>query len=107
MFYQSLIFFFMRKINAALSLDSEAVCVLCVFPGVSVACTLAPKHILKSCFISDTVTLSCGRLGPLQQGTTVLRSNSTTCVRKNERKMNSNHPETQVHFAERGSDSSD
>ena len=41
--------------------------------------TLAPRQLSKSFFISDTATLSCGLLGPLQQGTTVFKSNSTTC----------------------------
>lgn len=36
------------------------------------------RHVLKSTFISDTGTLSCGRLGPEQQEVTVLRSSSTT-----------------------------
>lgn len=36
------------------------------------------RQVLKSTFISDTGTLSCGRLGPEQQEVTVLRSSSTT-----------------------------
>ena len=38
------------------------------------------RQLLKSDIISDTGTLSCGLLGPEQQGTTVDKSNSTTCV---------------------------
>ena len=41
--------------------------------------TLAPRQLSKSFFMSDTATLSWGLLGPLQQGTTVFKSNSTTC----------------------------
>ena len=40
------------------------------------------RQLLKSDIISDTGTLSCGLLGPEQQGTTVDKSNSTTCVYK-------------------------
>lgn len=44
--------------------------------------TLAPRQLSKSLFMSDTATLSWGLLGPLQQGTTVFKSNSTTCSPK-------------------------
>jgi len=37
------------------------------------------RQLLKSDIISDTGTLSWGRLGPEQHGTTEDRSNSTTC----------------------------
>ena len=40
---------------------------------------LLSRQLLKSDIISDTGTLSCGLLGPEQQGTTVDRSSSTTC----------------------------
>lgn len=44
--------------------------------------TLAPRQLSKSFFMSDTATLSWGLFGPLQQGTTVFKSNSTTCSPK-------------------------
>ena len=40
--------------------------------------TFAAKQESKSLFMSDTAILSWGLLGPLQQGTTALRSISTT-----------------------------
>lgn len=40
--------------------------------------TFAPRQVSKSFFMSETGILSWGLLGPLQHGTTVLRSNSTT-----------------------------